>query len=77
VEKAFQAQRQLLYIASQSKKPDTTSRNFMELLKPTQEALEQVVDFREKNRSHGLFNHLSTVSEGISAVGWVAVVRRQ
>ena len=31
-------------------------------------------EFREKNRKSKLFNHLSLVSEGIPAIGWVSVV---
>ena len=31
-------------------------------------------EFREKNRSSALFNHLSGISESIPALGWVAVV---
>lgn len=30
-------------------------------------------DIREKNRKHDQFNHLSAISEGIAALGWVAV----
>ena len=30
-------------------------------------------DIREKNRKHEQFNHLSAVSEGIAALGWIAV----
>lgn len=36
-----------------------------------------VTEFREKNRAERvLFNHLSAVSEGIPAAGWIAVVSR-
>ena len=31
--------------------------------------------FRDQNRKSALFNHLSTVSEAIGALGWVSVVR--
>ena len=31
-------------------------------------------DYREKNRRSSLFNHLSTVSEAVGALGWVSVV---
>jgi adenylyl cyclase-associated protein len=29
--------------------------------------------FKEKNRQSQLFNHLSTISESIGALGWIAV----
>lgn len=29
--------------------------------------------FKEKNRASPLFNHLSTISESIGALGWIAV----
>ncbi|UTT95002.1 hypothetical protein NDA17_003831 [Ustilago hordei] len=47
---------------------------FADLLKPLQAALTDVIEMRDKNRGDKqLFNHLSTVSEGIPALGWVAV----
>jgi adenylyl cyclase-associated protein len=45
----------------------------MDLLNPTQLALDAVTSIREKNRGSKLFNHLATVGEGISALGWVTV----
>ncbi|KAK9767971.1 suppressor of rasval19 [Basidiobolus ranarum] len=73
VEKIFQAQRKLIAIATQAQKPDTTSFVYAELLKPTQMGLERITDIREKNRASPFYNHLSTVGEGIPALGWVAV----
>ncbi|CDW94625.1 hypothetical protein [Sporisorium scitamineum] len=74
--KTFQAQRDLILLAASSQKPagGATSPVFADLLKPLQAALTQVIETRDKNRGDKLhFNHLSTVSEGIPAVGWVAV----
>jgi adenylyl cyclase-associated protein len=45
----------------------------MDLLNPTQMQLDVVTSIREKNRASKLFNHLATVGEGISALGWVAM----
>ncbi|ORX85220.1 hypothetical protein K493DRAFT_326761 [Basidiobolus meristosporus CBS 931.73] len=73
VEQIFQAQRKLISIATQAQKPDVTSSVYAELLKPTQLALEKITDIREKNRASPFYNHLSTVGEGIPALGWVAV----
>ncbi|KAJ3075665.1 hypothetical protein HK102_005552, partial [Quaeritorhiza haematococci] len=68
---ALQAQRKLIEIASASKKPDASA--LPDLLKPTQASIEQVVGLKDKNRPSPLFNHLSTVAEGIPALGWVVV----
>ncbi|KAJ3060011.1 F-actin-capping protein subunit alpha [Podochytrium sp. JEL0797] len=70
---AFSAQRAFLVVASQSKKP--SSADFAPLLKDTQTALQGVIAVREDKaaRASPFFNHLSMVSEGIPALGWVAV----
>lgn len=47
---------------------------FMKLLEPIQKALGDASQVRESNRGdRKLFNHLSAISEGIPAVGWVTV----
>jgi adenylyl cyclase-associated protein len=74
VKQAVQAQRDLLYKASQSKKPDAGT--FASLLKPTSDLMGKIVAIRDSNRASKVFGHLSTISEGISALGWVAMVRR-
>jgi len=76
VEDIFIAQRDFIYIATQSQKPSLSSDTFSELLKLTQQALEKVCEYRENNRPSPFFNHLSTVSEGIGALGWVTVEPR-
>ncbi|CAG8498544.1 10682_t:CDS:2 [Paraglomus occultum] len=76
VEDIFIAQRDFIYIATQSQKPSLSSDTFSELLKLTQQALEKVCEYRENNRPSSFFNHLSTVSEGIGALGWVTVEPR-
>lgn len=76
VSSAFSAQRSLIKLAASCAKPSggVSSPVFANLLQPLQQALMAVTDVREKNRSERtLFNHLSAVSEGIPAVGWVAV----
>ena len=41
---------------------------------PLQAAVKSVVDFRDAHRGDAaLLSHFSTVSEGVSALGWVAV----
>ena len=44
----------------------------MEILKDLQSTLGAVGDIREANRASPVFNHLSTVSEGIAMLGWIA-----
>ncbi|KAL5014833.1 hypothetical protein ScPMuIL_009103, partial [Solemya velum] len=71
VQQAFQAQKEFLVQASRSKLP---SQNvLMELLKPTSEKIQAIVDCREKNRRSNFFNHLSAISESVPCLGWVNV----
>ncbi|CAO1613795.1 unnamed protein product [Parajaminaea phylloscopi] len=72
----FRAQRDLVRLAASCAKPSggTSSPVFATLIKPLQEPLIAATEIREKNRGERvLFNHLSAVSEGIPAAGWVAV----
>ena len=46
----------------------------MEFLKPTSDVIETIQEFRNKYRKSPFFNHLSSISEGIAALGWVTVV---
>jgi adenylyl cyclase-associated protein len=72
LEKAFHAQREFLILATKSKKPDQAM--LQQLLKPLSEVLMKISELRDRNRTSSLFNHLSTVSEGVPALGWLAVV---
>lgn len=45
----------------------------MELLTPLQTEIAAVIELRDANRGSPVFNHLSTVAEGISVIGWVTV----
>ncbi|KAJ3116008.1 F-actin-capping protein subunit alpha [Phlyctochytrium bullatum] len=71
VKDAFAAQKALIEIAASSKKPDTAT--LQSLLGPTQKEIEAIVSIRDKNRPSPLFNHLSVLSEGIPAIGWVVI----
>eukprot|EP00730_Choanoeca_flexa_P003399 TRINITY_DN11396_c0_g1_i4.p1 TRINITY_DN11396_c0_g1~~TRINITY_DN11396_c0_g1_i4.p1 ORF type:complete len:480 (+),score=179.98 TRINITY_DN11396_c0_g1_i4:32-1441(+) len=71
VEGAFQAQRAFIEIATKAKKPDQATMGT--LLKPTSTLLQEVVEMRESNRRSEQFNHMSAISEGIPALGWVGV----
>ena len=72
MKQAFAEQRKLLATAGASKKPDVAA--FQQLLKPTADLLGKISEIREANRKSALFNHLSTISEGVPALGWVGVV---
>lgn len=71
VEKAFAALRDFMIIAARNNRP--TQNDLQSLLKPLAEGISGVQDFREKNRKSVHFNFLSAVSEGIPALGWIAV----
>ena len=72
VEAAFQEQRQFLVIVSKSKKP--AANDLQPLLLSTSNKIQEIQEFREKNRRSIYFNHLSAISESIPALGWVTVV---
>lgn len=73
VTELFHAQREFLEVATRSKKPDMTSEVFLILLSPMQKEIAGISELRERNRSSPLFNHLSVVSEGAPAMGWVTI----
>lgn len=49
------------------------SQIYMEILKELQSNMGAVNDIREANRPSPLFNHLTTVSEGIALLGWITI----
>jgi len=71
VEKCFAEQRKFLIITTKAKKPETSSKLFMDLLSGMQIEMTKVSNIRENNRASPLLNHLSTVSEGIPGLAWV------
>ena len=68
----FDAQRDFISLASQCAKPPADK--LQPLLGPMVTHLTAVADIKDKNRRSPQFNHLSAVSEGIPAAGWVALV---
>ncbi|CAG8583072.1 1633_t:CDS:2 [Dentiscutata heterogama] len=70
VEGIFKAQRDFIFISTQSTKPKTPE-TLVELFRPTQQALEKVCAYTENNRISPFYNHLITVSEGIGVLRWV------
>lgn len=72
VEAAFNAQRTFLLITSSCQNPG--SARLMDLLKSTSDPLNRVVEIKDANRSDKrLFNGLTAIAEGITALGWVTV----
>jgi adenylyl cyclase-associated protein len=69
---AIRSQRQFLVVASKSRQPNQQDI-LVNLLRPTSDAIQAVQAFREKHRATEWFNHLSAISESISALGWVTV----
>ncbi|KAK9476146.1 adenylate cyclase associated N terminal-domain-containing protein [Lipomyces japonicus] len=72
LESAFVAEREFLRIVFKSKKP-TPGDVYFELFKPITAEVQKIQDIRENNRKSKFFNHLSTVSEGAPAIGWIGV----
>jgi len=70
VKQAVGAHRELLSTAAQSKKPSDSVLG--QLVKPTADLVAKIIELRDKNRSHANWNHLSTISEGVSCFGWIA-----
>ncbi|TSK31345.1 Adenylyl cyclase-associated protein 2 [Bagarius yarrelli] len=71
VHNALQVQKAFLKLTTTHQEP--AQPELADLLRPISEQIEQIQNFREKNRGSHLFNHLSAVSESIPALGWVAV----
>jgi hypothetical protein len=65
--KAFNAQRDMLIMASKCKAPDASK--MPSLLEPTSKAMGEVEKARGKER-----NLLAMVSNGVSSLGWVTIV---
>jgi len=71
VNQAISEERKILNLAAKCKKP--TDMQLQTLVKPLASKIEQVQQLREKNRTSPFFNHLSTISESIPALGWILV----
>ncbi|XP_005797413.1 adenylyl cyclase-associated protein 2 [Xiphophorus maculatus] len=74
VNEALQTQRTFLQMASTHQEP--AQMELQDLLKPISDHIQEIQNFRERNRGSSLFNHLSAVSESIPALGWVAVSQK-
>ncbi|XP_034455128.1 adenylyl cyclase-associated protein 2 isoform X2 [Hippoglossus hippoglossus] len=74
VQSALQTQRTFLKMAATHQQPAKTELH--DLMKPISEHIQEIQNFRERNRGSSFFNHLSAVSESIPALGWVAVCQK-
>ncbi|CAB1449675.1 unnamed protein product, partial [Pleuronectes platessa] len=71
VHDALQTQKTFLKMAATHQQPAKTELH--DLMKPISDHIQEIQNFRERNRGSSFFNHLSAVSESIPALGWVAV----
>eukprot|EP00005_Dracoamoeba_jomungandri_P002013 CAMPEP_0174251008 /NCGR_PEP_ID=MMETSP0439-20130205/980_1 /TAXON_ID=0 /ORGANISM="Stereomyxa ramosa, Strain Chinc5" /LENGTH=474 /DNA_ID=CAMNT_0015331223 /DNA_START=40 /DNA_END=1464 /DNA_ORIENTATION=+ len=71
VKRAIVEERKILAAAAACKKP--SDQDFMKMIQPCSALMGQVVEIREKSRGHEHFDHLSTLSEGIAALGWITI----
>lgn len=68
----FTALRSIILTASNCSKPN--DKDFAKLLSPLQSSIESIGNVKDRNRStRDWFNHLSTVAEGVPAVGWITI----
>ncbi|KIW93537.1 uncharacterized protein Z519_06142 [Cladophialophora bantiana CBS 173.52] len=72
VKEAFEAERTYLLVAAKAKKPDPQPPELMTELHRHTSTVDEI---REANRPSPLFTHLSAVSEGIVALGWIVEKR--
>lgn len=68
---AFDEQARFLALVAQTKKPDVADPQFAQLLAPINKKLEQIAALKDANRRSEYFNHLNTIAEGASVLGWV------
>uniref|UniRef100_A0A674PI75 Adenylyl cyclase-associated protein n=1 Tax=Takifugu rubripes TaxID=31033 RepID=A0A674PI75_TAKRU len=71
VSNALHTQRRFLKMVTTHQEP--AQMELHDLLKPISDHIQEIQNFRERNRGSSLFNHLSAISESIPALGWVAV----
>uniref|UniRef100_A0A1I8B594 CAP_N domain-containing protein n=1 Tax=Meloidogyne hapla TaxID=6305 RepID=A0A1I8B594_MELHA len=74
VSTAFDSQRRAIWEGIGRPEPNDAQKQ--QLLQPIVEQVGIVCAFKEQNKSNkSVFNHLAAVSEGLSALGWLGVVK--
>lgn len=71
VNQGINEERKILNLAIKCRKP--TDAQIQKLIQPLANKIGEVQQLREKNRTSSLFNHLSTISESVPALGWIVV----
>ncbi|CAH0045953.1 unnamed protein product [Clonostachys solani] len=79
LKKGFDAQRRILLIISQAKKPHgdkAAEKAYGNLLQPIEDVISSIRRIQQENRGTSAFNMLSTVADGSFALTWTAVESR-
>jgi len=71
LKKALDLELDLLKKAEGMKKP--APADFQKMLQPISALMISIGGFKDKNRGHKYFNHLSGVGEGVQALAWVCI----
>ncbi|CAH8502416.1 unnamed protein product [Heterobilharzia americana] len=71
IEKCFLLQEDILKLAADCSKPNDSELSL--IISPLAKEIEEVIKFKDMNRSSNFFNHLSAVAESIAALGWLSV----
>jgi adenylyl cyclase-associated protein len=67
----FAISKQIIQVALASKKP--AQQQLMTVIAPLQKKIEEIQQIKEKNRPSPLSFHLSSIADGIPALGWIVV----
>lgn len=70
---AYEIESQFLRAAVKSRPPSLEDPAFQDIYKRISKRAEEVIALREKNRGSKVLNHLSTIAEGVPALGWISV----
>lgn len=70
---AFDEELQFLRAAVQSKKPDYSSKEFLEILKPINDCIIKIVELKDQNRQSQFFPYLNAVAEGAPLFSWTTI----
>lgn len=69
---AFAEQRNFVWAAAGRK--ELLSNELQTMLTPIVRAIEDITAFKDSKRNTTFFNHVSAISEGVQAVGWLTIV---
>lgn len=71
----FNEHRNFIWSAAVQKEPDanTLAAKMDPIIKLNQE----IINFKDSKRNTQFFNHLSAMSDGVPAVAWISVVKKE